>query len=137
MNIFYNYHSNRPPETTYVQLVDASDKNLINNLISRSINKEGNKKFQFNVNAIVYLYDETSTDTFAYIQAIHRELLNTFKDFLGNNANLGFMLCNMIGATGGSKNSEEESMTMLKMAENFLEKFNENIQVNFYLLLLY
>lgn len=34
----------------------------------------------------------------------------------------------MIGATGGSKNSEEESMTMLKMAENFLEKFNENIQ---------
>ena len=70
---------NMPPETSYVQLVDAGDKNLINNLISRTMNKETNSKYQFKVNGIVYLYDEKNTDTFAYVQAIHKELQKTFK----------------------------------------------------------
>jgi hypothetical protein len=83
----YVQSNNAPPDTRYVQLVDATDKNLINNLISRSINTESNKNFQFKVNAIVYLYDETNSDTFAYIQTIHRDLQKTFRSYLMENDN--------------------------------------------------
>jgi len=120
--------NNLPPESRYVQLVDATDKNLINNLISRSINTESNKNFQFKVNAIVYLYDETNSDTFAYIQAIHKDLQKTFKAYLMDNDSFRFILANMSNATMNSNFSQEESFRMLKLAESFLQQFNNNIQ---------
>ncbi len=124
----YVQSNNAPPDTRYVQLVDATDKNLINNLISRSINTESNKNFQFKVNAIVYLYDDTNSDTFVYIQTIHRDLQKTFRSYLMENDNFRFIVANMSNATVSSNFSEDESMRMLKLAESFLEQFNNNVQ---------
>lgn len=129
-------NSNMPPETIYVQLVDAAEKNLINNLVSRSVNaKEAmSRNFQFNVNAIVYLFDETNSDTFAYVQAIHKELQKTFKPFV-NNENVRFLLCNMIGATISTTNNGDDAINTscstqsAKQVESFLEEFNNNLQV--------
>lgn len=119
--------SNVPPETTYVQLVDASDRNLINNLISRSINKEMNKNFHFNVNAIIYLYDEFSPASFAYVQSVHLELNKTFQDFVTNNENLKLLLFNMKNATIPSNESSIEGAVNFSQIEKFLDKFT-NIQ---------
>lgn len=129
-------NSNMPPETIYVQLVDAAEKSLINNLVSRSVNAKEvmSRNFQFNVNAIVYLFDETNSDTFAYVQAIHKELQKTFKPFV-NNQNVRFLLCNMIGATISTTNpsSDENNISFstqsAKQVESFLEEFNNNLQV--------
>ena len=126
-------NSQIPPETTYVQLVDATEKNLINNLISRSVNAEVNRNFRFSVNGIVYLFDETNSDTFAYIQAIHKELQKTFKGFVSNES-FRFLLCNMMGATIQTANNnnnggENNSTQSMKQVENLLEEFNKNLQV--------
>lgn len=123
---------NIPLDTTYVQIVDATDKNLLNNLISRSMNKENanKKKFQFNVNGIVYLYDESNTDTFAYVESIHRELnsSSTFKEYLDNES-LRFLMCNMINATiATNSNTTDCSLKLIEKTENFLNGFNNNIQ---------
>ena len=91
-------------DTYYVQLVDATDTSLINNLISRSIHRESNKKFQFYINSIIYLYDESSPDTFHYVQTVHTELKKTFNDFITSDSLL-FLICNMIdAATIGGQN---------------------------------
>jgi hypothetical protein len=122
-------HKNQT-DTYYVQLVDATDTSLINNLISRSIHKESNKNFQFYINAIIYLYDESSPDTFYYVQSLHTELRKTFTDFITND-NLLFLICNMIdAATIGGQNvraSQENSSKLTSLLDNFLNEFS-NIQ---------
>lgn len=121
--------STKQTETNYVQLVDATDTSLINNLISRSINKDLNKNFQFYINAIIYLYDESSPDTFHYVKSIHTDIKKTFNDFISNN-NLLFLICNMMdAATIGQNNraSLDNSTKLMGYLEKFLDEFN-NIQ---------
>lgn len=66
--------------TNYVQLIEANEKNLLNTLIFKTASKQGSDKtFNFNINGIIYLYDESSSDTFAYIQSVHNELKKIFQ----------------------------------------------------------
>jgi hypothetical protein len=116
-------------ETNYVQLVDATEKSLINNLISRSINRDLNKNFQFYINAIIYLYDETSPETFFYIQSIHNEIKKTFNEFITND-DLLFLISNLINASTigqSNKSSQENSAKLITLLDKFLNEFN-NIQ---------
>lgn len=115
--------------TNYVQLVDATEKSLINNLISRSINRDLNKNFQFYINAIIYLYDETSPETFFYIQSIHNEIKKTFNDFITND-DLLFLISNLINASTigqSNKSGHENSAKLITLLDKFLNEFN-NIQ---------
>lgn len=110
--------------TNYVQLVDASDTSLINNLISRSINSA--KTFQFFVNAIVYLYDEANPDTFFYAKTIHSDIKKTFSEFLDSESLL-FLICNMINAATIGHQQTSSNSKLISQLDKFLSEFS-NIQ---------
>lgn len=113
--------------TNYVQLIEAAEKNLLNNLVYKSANPSFDQNFKFNIHSIIYLYDETSSDTFAFIQSIHNEIKKNFSDFL-QNEDLTILLCNMINASKiNSRSSEEDSFRLIGLVENFLDEF-KNIQ---------
>lgn len=107
--------------TNYVQLVDASDTSLINNLISRSINSP--KAFQFYINAIVYLYDEANPDTFYYVKSIHTDIKKTFSEFAANDSLL-FLICNMINAATIGHQQTSTNSKLISLLDKFLAEFN-------------
>lgn len=113
-----------PASTSYVQLIDANDKKLLSTLIEKSIYQDKDYK-QFFVNSIVYLYDETNTDTFAFIQSIHNDLNKVYPDFMGSE-HLICMLCNMINAanlngTTNTRSSQDDSFRLINMVDEFLD----------------
>jgi hypothetical protein len=112
-----------------VQLIDANDKNIINTLVHKTVHSVNDKKFQFNINGFVYLYDETNSDTFTYLQSIHNELRKSFKDFIISD-NSSFLLCNMINAaniSGMPVSTSEDSLKIINLVENFLDDY-KNVQ---------
>lgn len=115
-------------DTNYVQLIDGTDKHLINTLIQKTASDEKNN-FKFHVNGIVYLFDESNSDTFAYVQSIHNELKKSFGDFVLNDGNLACILCNMINAANlnGLRSSQDDALRIISLVNGFLDDFN-NIQ---------
>ena len=71
-------------KTQYTQIIDATDRTLINTLIFKTAESVATKNFKFFVNGIVYLYDETQSDTFSYLQSIHMELRNNYASLVTN-----------------------------------------------------
>lgn len=123
----YDTESNSS-ETCYVQIIDINDKNIINYLIGKS-NELGPKKFKFFVNSIVYLYDESQSDTFAYIKTIHNDIKNFIGDFVFNE-NLKIILFNMANAINSkfsinmNDNETKNSLsTLFNAVETFLDEF--------------
>ncbi|RMZ97021.1 hypothetical protein BpHYR1_030481 [Brachionus plicatilis] len=112
--------------TKYVQLIDGSDKNIIYSLIENTYSAKKNS--QYFIASIIYLYDESNSDTFAYIQSIHNELKSNFENFILSN-DLTCLLCNMINVTNleSNQSSSDESFKILNVVQNFLDQFN-NIQ---------
>ncbi|CAF0793589.1 unnamed protein product [Brachionus calyciflorus] len=109
--------------TKYVQLIDGADKNLIDGLIMRSTNFT--KNYPFYIHALVYLYDESNSDTFAYVKSIHNELRKSNEAFTINE-NLTCLLCNMINAAnlGTNKSESEESYKVLNQVQSFLDEYS-------------
>ncbi len=97
----YVYDSEISESSQYVQVIDLNEKSVINHLISRSI-ELGSSKFKMFVNAIVFLFDETMTDTLTYVKSIHNEVKNALGSSLIN-LNLKFLLINMVNAIGASE----------------------------------
>ena len=125
----YCINPNNSDDTNYVQLIDANDKNIINTLVHKTVHSVNDKKFQFNINGFVYLYDETNSDTFTYLQSIHNELRKSFKDFIISD-NSSFLLCNMINAaniSGMPVSTSEDSLKIINLVENFLDDY-KNVQ---------
>lgn len=112
--------------TKYVQLIDGSDKNIIHLLIENSFSSKKISKFY--IHSIIYLYDESNSDTFAYIKSIHNELKKNFENFILSE-DLTCLLFNMINAANLESNQSnfDESFKILNLVQEFLEEFN-NIQ---------
>lgn len=89
---------------------------------------------QFFVNGIVYLFDETETDTFAYVQSIHKDLVSTYPEFLGSSSSsssssnqrfsfYGGLLCNMINSGGVPSNSgPDDALRLIENLERLLDQ---------------
>jgi hypothetical protein len=116
-------------DTNYVQLIDGTDKHLINTLIQNTVSSEERNHSKFKINGIVYLFDESNSDTFAYVQSIHNELKKNFADFVLNDGSLACILCNMINAANlnGLRSSQDDALRIISLVNGFLDEFN-NIQ---------
>ena len=114
-------------ETAYIQLIDANEKNLTINLINES--NESNRNFC--VNGIVYLYDESNTDTFTYVNSIHSELNKKYSSFL-KSENLTCLLYNIIDGTNinsivNTRTSQDDAFKLTSLLDAFLNEFT-NVQ---------
>jgi hypothetical protein len=113
----------------YVQLIDANDKSVIHSLLKYSI--EEKESFKFYVNGIVYLYDETNSDTFTYIESMHRELNHKFPLFIQSDI-FTCLLCNMRDSINfNSTNSSPRIVNdhhHIDDIQHFIEEFNSNLQ---------
>ena len=119
-------------KTHYTQIVDANDKNLINTLIYKTVESIGTKNFKFFVNGIVYLYDESQSDTFSYLQSIHNELRNNYGNLIANE-NFKCLLCDMKNAINLNENKSgmpvqsRQQDSLISLVDKFLREF-KNIQ---------
>lgn len=113
--------------TNYVQIIDASDKKLLTTLVEKSIYNQKNNKFF--TNSIIYLYDESNTDTYAFVESINNDLSKVYPEFIRGEHITG-LLCNMINAanlpgTGGTNRSNDNdlSLKMINLVDKFLSQF--------------
>lgn len=125
----YTLTNNKSNNTHYTQIVDGNERNLINTLVYKSIES---RTFKFFVNGIVYLYDQTQTDTFSYLQSIHNELKTSYGSFILNE-NFNCLLCDMKNAINLNDNRNElpvparQQQSLLNLVEKFLTDF-KNVQ---------
>ena len=121
--------ANNKANTYYTQIVDGNERNLINTLVSKSIE---NKSFKFFINGIVYLYDQTQTDTFSYLQSIHNELKTNYGSFVLND-NFKCIICDLKNAINLNENRNgmpleaRQQQSLLNLVDKFLTDF-KNVQ---------
>lgn len=124
-----DYSPDGTNKTRYMQVIDGTERTLINTLIGQTIE---NKFFKFFINAIVYLFDENETDTFSYVQSIHNELKSNYREFMQSQ---NCLLCNMKSAirlnetsnTVLLQNTDKQQQIILDLVERFLSD-SKNLQ---------
>jgi hypothetical protein len=125
-----NNTTNKSNTTThYTQIIEGNERNLINTLVHKSVES---KSFKFFVNSIVYLYDQTQTDTFSYVQSIHNELKASYGSFVLNE-NFNCLLCDMKNAINLNDNrngmpvNARQQQLLINLVEKFLGDY-KNVQ---------
>lgn len=120
-----------PNQTNYIQLklIDTNDKTVINSLFDLTIKEK--KTFELDddvaiyaIKSIIYVFDEANTDTFTYVESIHKEITSKYGDFIKANK-MNFLLCNLpnmiaIKIKSINLNDQEIKEKTDKLVENFL-----------------
>ena len=117
-------NSGSETENHYVQIIDVNDKSLIQSLISSSFNE---RNFPYKINGVIYLFDESTSDTFAYVSTLQYELSKSFTSYFKK---LKILLCNMINATVIGPRDEhrnDESASIIRRLDGLIEDFS-NLQ---------